>query len=203
MPPPPSIDIHLLRRTYTDLAERLGRPATAPEVAKELGTKLGRKINPNTVRGLVHRHGLDDLPRATAGNRYPMAYRLVERLGPLKAEHHKTHYWYIASAHERAQAGLLDPGNESAQAGARLVDDLTHFGDVLDYSQEQGLYTRPAWPWEAGDYLAQRERPEDWRERLVGALRATEGALGDGVQVTEEHRRLWAAELTKGLEELG
>lgn len=202
MPPPPKIDPSLVRQTFFDLATTLGRPATAAEVARDLEAKTEVRVSPSTIRGMVKRYGWDGLPTAAPGTRPPMEYEVVKRLGPIRAEHYRSHYWYLATAYERVQAGLSDEKGANAGKAERLVDDLKHFGDVLDYSQAKGFYVRSAWPWELGDYLAQRERPGDWTERLRGALGVSQGYL-EGVEVTEDHRRAWAAALLEATEELG
>ncbi|GAA0935907.1 hypothetical protein [Actinocorallia libanotica] len=202
MPPPPKVAPEIVRAQFAKLAERLGRPATAAEVAAEVLEVTGITLSPPAIRGMAKRYGWSDLPRAgTAGARTRQRYQVAERLGPIKAEHTRTHYWNLATAYERAEAGLLEAGAPRAQGGKRLVEDLKHFGDVLDYSEADGLYTRPAWPWEAGDYLAHRERPEAWVQALYDALRAVEGQLG--FAVTEAHRQMWSKALADAAEELG
>jgi hypothetical protein len=188
LPPPPRVNPSAIRQTYFDLAEELGRNVTAAEVAERISRREGVEISPSAVRNVVHRYGWTDLPKAGPG---------ANRRGPNRTAHYKTHYWMLITAWERVQAGMADPGGLNAVKARNLVEALLEYGDVLDYSESEGFFVRPRWPWEAGDYLAKRERPKGWAKALRKALRDPEEHL------SEEHTRMWSKELLDTLGELG
>lgn len=207
MPPAPTVSPDLVRQTITDMAARLGRPVTSEEVADELSAKLGRPVKPDLVRSVKSWYSLE-APLVPEVRRRPVVYRLERALGAVRPEHYRSHYWYLGTVFERQAAGLMDSEALHARKARELVADLLHSGDVLDYSEHRGLHRRPGWPWELGDYLAERdEKPEGWRERLLGALRAPGGRVvgkgGERHTITEEHRRAWERALREAIEEIG
>lgn len=180
--------------TPEQIRSYLRQGMTPADIARTLTELLGRRVPPETIRVIIHRHRDEwDLGPAQPGRSRLMAYQHREDLGEIGGEHAKSMILDFLSLVERIHAGMdVPPGN---QARARAWErGLVLRALVVDYSPPEGVYKRSAYPWELGCLWRQQVPPRAavilaaW---IAQGVRDVEVRDGLAARITQDHLDLW------------
>jgi hypothetical protein len=194
MPPAPTVPADLIKQVLSATDEQGRRPGST-EAAEILSQMLNKQIKPTLIRAAIHRHPEWNLPpvaRKVAPK--TMDYRCERVLGDVPYAFKRSWTWYAMTAVERVGAGLLMADSPLAVRAADHIDRLKAYGRIVVVGND-GLETRPALPWELGDYLPAPEPADGVTQVQTLLLQGRVEAIpvdGRDWGVTEEHRTYWA-----------